>query len=114
MALTFKEFKKATKPFFRDITVSDEAWLHFYHYIAQRAASNSGPFKLPEGGIPDRVARAMDETEQRVNDLWKECASCGRTVRGTKVCSRCKRVRYCSKDCQRRHWREHRVHCGGS
>lgn len=30
------------------------------------------------------------------------------------VCSGCKRVRYCSKDCQKQHWKMHKVTCTGS
>ncbi|GKU87463.1 hypothetical protein SLEP1_g1858 [Rubroshorea leprosula] len=38
------------------------------------------------------------------------CAACGN--HGTKVCSRCKSVRYCSPECQRTHWKSgHRTEC---
>ena len=31
---------------------------------------------------------------------------------GIKVCANCRAVRYCSKDCQRRHWKEgHKAKC---
>jgi len=31
-----------------------------------------------------------------------------------KYCSRCKQVTYCSKGCQRAHWRDHRLSCSGN
>ncbi|GKU87462.1 hypothetical protein SLEP1_g1857 [Rubroshorea leprosula] len=38
------------------------------------------------------------------------CVVCGN--HGTKVCSRCKSVRYCSPECQRTHWNSgHRTEC---
>ena len=40
----------------------------------------------------------------------KRCAVCG--VRGyTKRCARCGAVEYCSTECQKAHWREHKPEC---
>jgi len=42
------------------------------------------------------------------------CAAdgCGHaTATGTKQCSRCKQVRYCSVACQRSHWKQHKAQC---
>ena len=38
------------------------------------------------------------------------CRSCGKE--GGLACSRCKRVRYCSKECQRADWKGHKKDCG--
>jgi hypothetical protein len=39
------------------------------------------------------------------------CSQCGKPD-ATKVCSRCKAARYCSKECQVRHWGEgHKLAC---
>jgi len=38
------------------------------------------------------------------------CASCN-TSNAEYKCSRCRRVFYCSRDCQRRHWPEHKTVC---
>lgn len=37
------------------------------------------------------------------------CRACGKE--GSMACSRCKRVRYCSKECQRADWRDHKKAC---
>lgn len=39
------------------------------------------------------------------------CGACG--VEGTKMmqCGKCKAARYCSKECQRSHWKEHKNSC---
>lgn len=44
------------------------------------------------------------------------CASCGRAegeagVAKLKSCSSCHAVRYCSRECQKAHWRAHKAHC---
>lgn len=39
------------------------------------------------------------------------CAKCRR--RGASMlCSRCRKVVYCSKECQRQHWKRHKLACG--
>ena len=42
-----------------------------------------------------------------------ECAVCGKRGDGETIrrCSRCKAIRYCSRDCQERHWPSHKVTC---
>ena len=40
----------------------------------------------------------------------KECFQCKKSVAKNR-CSRCHIVRYCSKDCQVKHWPEHRLKC---
>jgi MYND finger/Domain of unknown function (DUF4470) len=40
----------------------------------------------------------------------KTCANCS-SAGSTSRCSRCRRVYYCSRDCQRRHWKHHKKTC---
>jgi hypothetical protein len=65
---------------------------------------------------------SMREAEERaseylaaVDSASSACASCGARARqpGVKLmaCSRCRRVVYCSAECQRRDWREHKPRC---
>lgn len=43
------------------------------------------------------------------------CAACGlRDSVKLSRCSRCRGVRYCSAECQRRHWKEHRSQCSAA
>jgi hypothetical protein len=44
----------------------------------------------------------------------KECAACSATPTALLRCSRCQEVWYCSKDCQRRDWSEHKQRCGAA
>ena len=46
---------------------------------------------------------------RRSADGRDTCASCG--VPAVLHCSRCTRVKYCSKECQRGHWKTHRPSC---
>jgi hypothetical protein len=40
------------------------------------------------------------------------CDNCGTVSTACKFCSRCRSVRYCSKDCQRAHWKSgHKLQC---
>lgn len=40
-----------------------------------------------------------------------ECAFCHSNTESLKRCSGCKRAFYCSKTCQRNHWKEHKPEC---
>jgi hypothetical protein len=42
----------------------------------------------------------------------KPCAGCG-NKQGKLRCSRCKVARYCTKECQRKHWKTHKKECNG-
>lgn len=45
--------------------------------------------------------------------LWKtaSCAFCGAYSAQLKSCTRCGKVKYCGKECQRKHWNEHKHQC---
>lgn len=39
----------------------------------------------------------------------RRCLQCG--VPSSKRCGRCKTAKYCSSDCQQKHWKAHKEHC---
>ena len=47
---------------------------------------------------------------KKAEGLWK-CAKCGVNDKNNKKCTGCYYVFYCSLDCQREHWDEHKVEC---
>jgi hypothetical protein len=47
------------------------------------------------------------------NSHQGSCAVCAKTDHGkTRLCSKCKDIRYCSDQCQREHWNLHKLSCG--
>jgi hypothetical protein len=45
-----------------------------------------------------------------------ECRVCGRDkarngTSGLLICGRCRRIKYCSRECQREDWKEHKKWC---
>lgn len=57
----------------------------------------------------------MPEVECGMQRYWKRelrCrADCG-VEKGKFNCSRCKRTRYCSVECQKEDWKYHKTYCG--
>ena len=41
----------------------------------------------------------------------KACQKCGDTAKALTVCRGCRKVRYCSRECQKADWQSHKVHC---
>ncbi|OBZ79195.1 hypothetical protein A0H81_01542 [Grifola frondosa] len=54
------------------------------------------------------------EIKNNLKVLTAICSYCGQERKPEKVkyCSRCKTERYCSVECQKAHWREHKATCG--
>jgi ankyrin repeat protein len=60
-----------------------------------------------------RPSSADSLPQQRVLRLlarWR-CAMCDRPMRKEKTCDRCRSVSYCSRECQRGHWAQHKAAC---
>jgi len=49
------------------------------------------------------------EVDVEVAVVPERCDACGKYA--TAMCSRCYRVRYCSRDCQRARYAEHKTAC---
>ena len=39
------------------------------------------------------------------------CSQCRKLMKKIRLCSRCKKVGYCSQECQRLHWKQHKLKC---
>ena len=78
------------------------------------------PIPICQRGVCETLAH--QKHRQRVRDCENEtgesikdrdillCAVCGQLSSGSK-CGRCRVVSYCSKDCQRAHWPQHKQFC---
>lgn len=70
----------------------------------------------PDFGKEISMANIFDvKMSKKSNAYIIDCASCGRPPRADekefKACGRCKRVRYCSKICQKADWPNHKAKC---
>ena len=74
-----------------------------------RAGERAPPPVITRIAIPDGDGAARGSVEA--------CAACGAGSGAggapLKRCGRCRGVSYCGPECQRKHWREHRVSCAG-
>jgi hypothetical protein len=57
--------------------------------------------------------RDMNKTARQEAKLHKMagCSAPQCYNSGTKICSRCKKARYCSSECQKLHWKTHKIMC---
>ena len=77
--------------------------------------SESGEFSLhPIQKILEEIAIREALVATSSNDYVPKsitlCANC-KIKPAEKVCARCRAVSYCSKECQRMHWKEHKASC---
>lgn len=68
---------------------------------AAATADGAGAANGGGGGTPGRAAASCAQCEGRATG-----------ERQLMTCGRCREVYYCSKECQTKHWGEHRMRCG--
>ena len=57
-------------------------------------------------------AKAINEKRSETAKLSKRhCANCGERNSEMKKCADCGKVQYCSRECQKKHWKVHKEHC---
>ncbi|KAG2436706.1 hypothetical protein HXX76_006232 [Chlamydomonas incerta] len=79
---------------------------------APRGGNSRRPPLLPEGRLPVRPRGGDDwQSLQPVALAHHVCVACGKMYHKTQLCSRCKSVRYCGRECQAAHWKEHKQEC---
>ena len=54
---------------------------------------------------------AMNRISDEATEFRKQCAQCNRTLVKCRRCAGCYSVAYCSRECQRLHWRSHKGEC---
>jgi hypothetical protein len=71
------------------------------------------PFVCPlQLGYHAGRSRAEREVpEEREAAARKRCAVCGIPLADVKQCGGCRKVAYCSRECQRKHWPQHKEEC---
>ena len=70
--------------------------------------TREGNEEFPEPLPPvERTQLVIDQHPLRIRCCAKKCHQ----KEGTLTCSSCRAVRYCSVECRRHHWSQHKVHC---
>ena len=82
----------------------EEFILFFFHKELNRLVLISVPMSEREHALNFILAHGAMHTFDKI------CARCGKTG-GLQKCSRCKGVRYCSRECQAGHWASHKMEC---
>ena len=54
---------------------------------------------------------ALQLIDSIMNKLTRECEFCGSSSKRVKVCSKCEKVRYCSRECQVPDYKQHKKEC---
>ena len=70
------------------------------------SAGNVGDGVSEEGGV-----KKAKQEEGELKEAARVCENCGKEAAKMQQCSRCKLVRYCSGECQLKHWKEHKKSC---
>jgi len=60
------------------------------------------------------IDKTVTKQDKLVRKALKKCSYCHNPAKegeSLKLCSRCKKVQYCGQDCQKNHWKEHKLEC---
>ena len=83
--------------------------LHVQHAI------KSLPFTLKASSSPSSNTTSVSSAvEQPSAKTHAKCAYCEKTSGNLKKCGRCGSIQYCGKECQTKHWKEHKTVCKSS
>ena len=67
-------------------------------------------FDLPKDKVPPEIATLIGRSEEDATPHYDKCAQCTRSA--SQQCTRCKIVKYCNRECQKRHWKAcHKASC---
>src|SRR5262249_25618406 len=61
--------------------------------------------------MSDTQEQIATEAQQPDTPPLRKCERCGKEGPNFPRCGRCKEVYYCSQDCQKKHWTQHKADC---
>ena len=103
-----KKFVEAAQ-LFRDVGTNAAA--HRQDHDCRHIMSQDPEQKAAKCDMQQAWQKNAEDTAQPPLLQSTLCAVCG-TAGATKCCGRCKAVVYCSRKCQRSHWKAHKKECG--
>jgi hypothetical protein len=59
----------------------------------------------------EKNTKAVQLVDKILNKLTNNCEFCGSSSKRLKVCSKCEKVRYCSRECQVQDYKKHKKEC---
>ena len=74
--------------------------------VKERLSSPNLMESIRETLISSPFAECLDKN----GDLTRYCRACGKKD-DVKKCSKCKKVSYCGKECQKKDWKDHKRSC---
>ena len=66
---------------------------------------------LDDETLKQATNETVEEKTAASTDGKRRCANCGKVVSEIKRCADCGKVKYCSRECQRKHWKIHKLEC---
>ena len=70
---------------------------------------NNHAFACKENEKERKVDKPLQGTDSQLNT--GKCSYCSTPSQRLMNCSQCHSVQYCNRDCQRKHWKEHKSYC---
>jgi hypothetical protein len=58
------------------------------------------------------VQHQLEKSRKTAREKFRQCHNCDKVIQGSiRVCSSCKKVCYCNRECQKAHWKKHKKSC---
>ena len=123
LANLLKELREAKKPydakydsFIKPKQEKETKEFTFTALENDEGEEDTGPY-IPSAP-PRRPIKNVTATEEEIDAYMEKCRlekpscdNCGKTDVPLSACSRCKKVKYCSQVCQKKHWPIHKPDC---
>jgi ankyrin repeat protein len=72
---------------------------------------DSTQFSMKQLAQDENNTKALQRINKILNKLNSNCELCGSSSKRLKVCSKCEKVRYCSRECQVQDYKKHKKEC---
>jgi len=79
-------------------------------YLSRKGPMDLTPYEYLENHIEAGQVTLKQETVDMLTFATKLCHICQKDAKD-KLCSRCRKVRYCSVECQKKDWNRHKKFC---